>query len=865
MDDPVKKDVKNSILPDFLGGDGGKGKKINTPSPVAKNEQAANKLGAAEGAAGNIINAGKNLAQSEAAGGWRSSVTGNKGQPSTPEKGKKKFKLAATIGAGLGLVVAGVAVVILNSPLLQIGSVDFNLLQSLGFSGTMAILETQATNIMAEKLANGKVPGEFSGDLADAGIVVGQVTAQGDFVRTNNYVANIDETFEIAGTGFDYYRNGSEGELAVLFEGQVVNADDFVATVESNPRLYAAYSEALDVKARFYYSSDVDQVYRDLGLSRGSFNSWKSTGNEEEDEESFYAILDKVLSNDGSSDMVGCGTELVCTDDDVASLATGSDASEVISKVKKAARGSDSASATDKAAQLLNTAISSNEPRQAASAFLAIEEPIQRARIEGNGPVNQVMNALSRATEIKYTDVNTNEDVVAKKSIFETTNFAAAISGGGYSKNEANNFSRDRVLIATDTVGNNQVGDTTINDGNSGRSGITILANLFEWTGADDDTLAKATGSVAMSAAELNNEVFSSIVGGNRIVEGGSYLSNTINSKSLGAMPSDSGTIAAYQHDVDIALARKAEADRAMLSPFDISSPNTFMGSLVNSFATVLISHSSSSGSIGIASTMGAVADLTSDSVNSLLGNAMANGSEQKFTTLAGDCTTVKKAANVEGDLYCNSHNTISTKYMKRTAAQWGNMAQDEGYQNFVKYSMERDATVGVKSAQVCEAEKGGGGILDWLGIFQACDGVDSGIATGSKYTLSSSNSDQANMELYSAYTLYDVVSSLIDGTQSNVSKIKDEYRKEFPRDNSVAGRVARMTKDEATLALNYASYLSFIANYDPTNLYQFGELALNLEHRISFVRDEKLKEDLYCFWCGRFEYSNVRNRSLIA
>ena len=193
----------------------------------------------------------------------------------------------------------------------------------------------------------------------------------------------------------------------------------------------------------------------------------------------------------------------------------------------------------------MNTAISSNEPRQAASAFLAIEEPIQRARIEGNGPVNQVMNALSRATEIKYTDVNTNEDVVAKKSIFETTNFAAAISGGGYSKNEANNFSRDRVLIATDTVGNNQVGDTTINDGNSGRSGITILANLFEWTGADDDTLAKATGSVAMSAAELNNEVFSSIVGGNRIVEGGSYLSNTINSKSLGAMPSDSGTIAA--------------------------------------------------------------------------------------------------------------------------------------------------------------------------------------------------------------------------------------------------------------------------------------------------------------------------------
>lgn len=385
-------------------------------------------------------------------------------------------------------------------------------------------------------------------------------------------------------------------------------------------------------------------------------------------------------------------------------------------------------------------------------------------------------------------------------------------------------------------------------------------------------------------------------MGGNRIIEGGSYLSNTINLRTLGAMPSDATTIVAYQKEVDMALARKAEAERATLSPFDISSPNTFLGSLVHEFATSLVRRMSEGVSgANMTAVVGAAIDLTGDSVNGLFGSAIAEGSEEKFLTLAGDCATVKQAANTEGDLYCNSHNTISTKYMNYTASQWatelagdldnGHVIEDSGLEEYAIYGSDREVTVGVKSAAVCEAWKDNnpdliGDIADVLagvaGIYGSCQhGIDeernrtlSEIATGSKYTLSASNADNATMEKYSGYVLYATVASLINESQSSVSRAKEEYYKKHPKDESAAGKIARMsgmTKAEAEVALNYASYLSLVANYNPSERFAFVGFSFGEPSELSFVHDEQVKENLYCYWRGRTEYEDVRNRSFAA
>ena len=843
---------KRSYTPDFLIRNGDK-----KPDGQDKNNSSVADLKRLENKAVKKADKKPSLANTERNGGGLYNPNAkNVAKGKAPKKIDKK-KLAAS-GAVIGLLgVLLIPMALLGAPMLMIGAIDFNLQESLGFSGTIAIIEQQGLNVLSELAANGEMPNGFAGDLANAGILVGQVTAAGDFVRTNNYIANIDDSNEIAATGFDYHKYGAEGELAFLFDNEVVNASNFVVAAESNPKLYAAYSEALDVSARFYYGSDVSEVYKDLGLTRGAFNGWKATGNEEADQESFNSTLEKTLNSSISSSMAGCD-DASC---DESSLSTGGDANEILDGAKR------SSGDTSKAAQLLNSAISSTEPAQAAKAFLAIEEPIQRARIDGDGPVNQVMNVLSSATEVTYTDVNTQEETKTKKSILETVNFAAAVSGGGYSVNEANNFSRDRVLVATNMMDNNNITGTTVKSDKS--SSNVALGRGFG--GVDDSTIDRAKGSVEMSVATMDDSLFSSVVGGNKAVEGGSYLSNTINQRALGAMPSDAATIAKYQQDVDIALARKAEADRATLSPFDISSPHTFLGSIVHGFSMSLISHTDSGrGGVGVVSAIGAAVDLAGNSVNDLFGIAKADGSDQKFTTLAGNCATVKKVG-AEGDLYCNSHNTISTKYMSNTASDWGSISESKEYQDFVKYGMDRETSAGVQSASVCERyrddeenglEKLLSSLQELIGVYQACGPVDNDIATGARYTFNGNNGD---VEKYSAYALYDAVSALVKSSQSETSKIREEFNKKYPKDNSAAGRIARMsgmTKAEAELALNYASYLTTIANYNPLERFAFGGDIISIEKPMMLVEDEQIKENVYCYWCGKIEFAELRNRN---
>lgn len=801
-------------------------------------------------AEGGSLFTGNGLNPSEGGSGLLGKIGGNRAAP------------AITV---VVLLLFLIPILIFAVPILMIGTIDYNLQKTLGFTGTIALVEQQGLSIVEELMKKAEISEGFAEDLANVGITIGQVTPSGDFARTNRYLANLDGGLEIAASGFDYYLNGGDGELAVLFDNQVINADNFVATVNSNPKLYAAYAKALDVSARFYYSSEVNQVYRDLGLSRGVFNDWKSSGDEVADTESFDEMLNVALKSDISVSMSGCDSAEGCSD--VASLKSDSDRTskirDLLGGIQKKAKG------TNNATQLLNSAISASEPIQASKAFLAIEEPLQRARANGDGPVNQLMNTLMMSGELTYTDVNTGEVKVAKQPILETTNFVAAVSDGTFSIAEANNFSRDRVLLATGTMNNNSIRETIVND--KGRSFSVVLP----WgEGApNSEILGKASGSVAMATLDFDKDTFTSIVGGNRAIEGGSYLSNTINMRVLGAMPSDAGTIMSYQREVSDALARKAEADRATLSPFDISSPNTFLGKIVHNMAEIMIRHTSSDGGSTLTTMVGTATDLATSSMNHLLGNVLADGEDQDFVTLSGDCTTVKMAGNVEGDIYCNSHNTITTKYIGRTKEEWeaalggdisgGKIVDGSGLSNFIKFGTEREATVGVKSAAVCSAYNNGrtSVLSELVGV---CMGVDDRIATGEAFTLSSSNSNLSNIEKYSGYVFYDEVYALIQESQSEVAAFKEEYYRNRPKDDSLSGFIARfsgMTKEEAEVAISYASYLNVIANYDARNRYVFSEPIIRTYGNEYFENVDEFTA-IGAVLIDKISFADVRNRT---
>lgn len=799
-------------------------------------------------------------------------------------KKKSKFNLKSTAGIAIfGIIILVAAVVIVGVPVYMIGTIDYNLQKALGFTDTVAVLEKQGEYVTAEMLASGEVPNGYAEDLAKKGLEVGQVTLAGNFVRTNVYLDNIEELDEVASRG-GYFANAGDGELAILFNGELIKASEFVMAVESSPEMYEAYSEALDISARYYYSSEVGKVYSDMGLSRNDFGDWESTGDSEKDTESYYEILEKILDED--SKVTVSGVDAV--EEDGKGILTGftenissGDAGQIVNNVASQTTAGDTGTATKRAAQLLNSAISSSEPYKAVRAFMAIEEPIQRARAGDNGPVNEVMNSLNEKTKMVYTDVNTGETVTQEKSILETENFVAAVSGGTFSKAEANNFSRDGVLVATNSADVDSIEKTTVSSNGRKQSDATITISGSNV--ADNSAFNKSISSIDMAVSKKNSELFHSVVGGNRIVAGGSFLSNKINLTVLGAMPSDSDSVKEYSRVVNEVLARKAEAERATLSPFDISSPNTFLGSIVHNFAmTLLRKPSTSVNESPVVSVASTIADLAGKSMKDLTNEVTAEGDDVSYMTLAGDCATVG-TVGVIGDIYCTSHNTVDTSMMYRKKSDWGDMKNNPGYKDYVSYGMTREVTVGVKSAEVCKAYKKNSSIstiydaLDTVssafGAYGECLGIGvfggsnaMAIATGAKFTLSSEKNDNVgNVREYTAYTLYDTVYSLLSEKKTAAAEIMEEYYAKNPRDDSAAGIIARrsgMSKEEAQIALNYASYLNMIAKYDASTRWVFGGFKINTKKDFLIEQDEEIKGNLYAVWSKRAEYRDERNRN---
>ena len=715
------------------------------------------------------------------------------------DENKSRVPTSVKIAAPFIIIVLAVFAIIglvIALPVMMIGAIDYNLQKALGFTHTVGILEEQGEYVTAEMLGKGNVPSQYASDLASNGMEVGQLLANGDFVRTDTYIANIDERNDLvaSASGFVYSSN-EEGELALLYDGNIIKAGDFVAAVESDPKLYAAYSAAADLSAKYYYSDDVTRVYNDMQLSRGNFNNWEATGDYKVDEESYLDILYTILdANSPELQLGGVHEDTKCIGENCVNEPNGGggtgytppkhlairtanwpewkargeegtfvenvsegEAEEITNTIAEktkeyiidwdddeeeeilrdkdgkeigrqwhewedpvitSANESDAwQNATHRAAELLNTAVSSREPYIASSAFIAIEEPINRARIGNNGPINQVMNTLSTPTSVTYQDVQTGEEVTKNISIFETTNFQAAVGEKPYSTEEAANFARDRVLQTTGQADKQTIKHATVSSDGRANSTTAVRNGLGinpDEDHADVDTISKANSSINLAISRKNSVTFSSVVGANRILEGGSFLSNNINQHVLGSMPSDAATVADYQSEVNKVMARKEEADRASRSPFDISSPNTFLGSIVHNLATTMIGVYGS-GATSMLSTVRAAGNVTGDAVAGLFGTANAESWDQQFTGMSpSNCETVQAVSTV-GDLYCTSHNTNNTDYMDYTREGWmntivgdsidgdGNIIEGSALEQFVTMGMDRPTTVGVKSAEVCQ------------------------------------------------------------------------------------------------------------------------------------------------------------------
>ena len=392
---------------------------------------------------------------------------------------------------------------------------------------------------------------------------------------------------------------------------------------------------------------------------------------------------------------------------------------------------------------------------------------------------------------------------------------------------------------------------------------------------------------------------------GNALASGGNmYLANThrANGGSLATMDKYKEFAIAHQ-DV---IAENARLERESLSPFDITSKYTFMGTLLTQmmgfFATnTLMSTITTGGSV-----------LTSSLV-ALTPTALAYDLEESLPSsieeYADNCPYLASIGAV-GDAYCNPYaiTDVSTMEMdpvdvlntleesgnfQDTTTSDGNVKID-GKSDLAKYILfcnNRESAFGIADANIVNrvsywgyVETGNntfnnvvnsaigavpvvGDVIDVVSNQQALDnlGYVSGESCVAGNTVNRASSPGWNTAKY--YQRFVEDQSLAESMgvieKSAVTAYLDEYYEKNPLDNSYEGMLARysgLDKDTVVALLNLVEYGTYIADYHPGERYAFSAPVVEIEEGMNFD-SENIAGNRYIL-LDEISFSDIRNRS---
>ena len=304
--------------------------------------------------------------------------------------------------------------------------------------------------------------------------------------------------------------------------------------------------------------------------------------------------------------------------------------------------------------------------------------------------------------------------------------------------------------------------------------------------------------------------------------------------------------VLAQWRENEAVIAEDAESERRRLSPFDITSKNTFLGSIVNRLVPIQMQISGSP--LGtMANAMGA----TTSSLKSVLPVVGAvSDSMENSMTMNEECVSLEMVdEDTVGDAFCNPYfvadfSTVSMNpYDVFEKVETGT----DGRENFVDTSVEnpkikddsefaywvisctqRDSQFGYVDQQINSSLFKGDTPLSTImnmgisAVPVAGDALDLAEVAGDvdklEWATGAACVNNENSKYYSQYSQDQRVMeglNIID--QSAVTSFLDEYYEKNPVDNSLEGVIARysgMSKDQVEDTLALIEYARYIAAY---------------------------------------------------
>lgn len=393
----------------------------------------------------------------------------------------------------------------------------------------------------------------------------------------------------------------------------------------------------------------------------------------------------------------------------------------------------------------------------------------------------------------------------------------------------------------------------------------------------------KVAASIIKDAA---TEWFGEDLGNAMISGAGKYLGG--NGTSGGQGPGSEDKVLAYLGAQQSVIAEEAEYQRSVRSPFDASSPYTFLGTLAYSFLPMAYSSS------GIMSMLTDVSSLVSSSLVSILPTASAVDINEEMTSI-GECPLLEGTGAV-GDAYCNpviitdtdtiGANPLTVEEETHAIADNfntdGMINEDSDLAKYVTYCGQRTSQYGLNDGSIAQsiADKNGatgiiGVVSDLTGLTDLQDAVSSietrPWVTGEACVVSDDNpywnGEEGDNQLYQRYAENQ---RLLENTdpdyKSTVTAYLEEHYEKNPLDNSFEGTLARfsgMTKAQVSDTIALMEYYWFLEDYDAAVAYQFGDLEVEAPVEIEFNNENQLAVE--AIEPRTILYFDLRNRQTIA
>ena len=643
---------------------------------------------------------------------------------------KKKVKNLTAAGFITGMIV--VFGVLFSSGSLIPSAISERLIEETDVQYADAVESKKL--VFRQAMREGELPDNTVDILNRNGVQVGYIDDNGDFIETNK----------------------SNMELMLKMGDKIITTDNFISEVSSDANLYNAFNAATYSRAAYYYDESAKEVFRKIGTNRNNYTA----------ESDLDEVMNKVMGE--GSDININSVSLVGEDDDKhyeengASANSEQDAWYLIEEVRgKNPAGSANESALNTADSLKVADTISKEQRSSLFYALFMENISKMKAGEGNeSKIHEAMNFLYDEAETEVVDVETGETITVKGTALDAPSLYSLLSGEKMNPASAQNYSSDRVLKTIENnvgmSGNNAIRGTVASADSGVKGSIGRLINSGVET-ASTTTLEKVAPTLNSSLVDNSYDTIRGVGAGEFLVEGAVNTGKLL-AKASGATPGDAESVTKYARLNSEILAMDAEVDRMNRSPFDVTSRNTFLGSIVYNFA---ISTRFSGNTV--LSRVSSMVGTTMRAMGSITSGVRADGAEGYLTSF-GDCET-KAGINAVGESHCAEVATFDTSTLNNTFDDPGFKAfveentvleggtrlikENSKLANFVLYNDQRVTPTGVMDGGILDSLSSGynsvsfaTNIMQMIKNFLGTSESERRVATGATFVNSASNPD---------------------------------------------------------------------------------------------------------------------------